>query len=117
MDDTAASDGEGGPVGFSMEIEDGRTEIRVSGDRDTAVVVRSQRGEKIYLPPEDFDRPAGTGGGGDTAYDSPYQPRSGAQDSPYQTQPDPASVTGLEPTENGYIIVHPEAVTDVRFLR
>ncbi|PSQ56005.1 MAG: hypothetical protein BRD23_09900 [Halobacteriales archaeon SW_9_67_25] len=102
------------PVEFSMEIADDRTEIVVSGDRDTAVVVRSDSGEKIYLPPEDFDRPPEDRR---TAYDSPYRPRSGAEDSPYRTHPDATSVTGMEPTATGYIVVHPEPVTDVRFLR
>ena len=50
-DDTAVDS-----VDFDMEIGNGRTEIRVTGDRDTAVIVRSASGEKIYLPPEDFDR-------------------------------------------------------------
>jgi hypothetical protein len=101
------------PVSFDMEIGDGRTEITVTGDRDTAVIVRSESGETIYLPPEDFDRDAQHGG----AYDSPYEPRSGAQESPYSTHPDASSVTGMEPTASGYLIVHPEPITDIRFLR
>jgi hypothetical protein len=119
---TDASTGEQ-PVSFSMEIRDGRTEIRVSGDRDTSVVVQSESGEKIYLPPEDFDRPPGDGTayesphGSGTAYESPYQPGSGSQESPYDTGPDADSVVGLEPTADGYLVVHPEPVTDVRFLR
>ena len=115
MDDDSDSVGDGAAqaVEFSMEITDERTEIRVAGDRDTAVIVRSNSGEKIYLPPEDFDRPPET----QTAYDSPYQTRSGAQESPYQTGRDPSTVTGMEPTANGYLIVHPEPVTDTRFLR
>ena len=100
-------------VDFDMDIGNGRTEIRVTGDRDTAVIVRSESGEKIYLPPEDFDREAEPGG----AYDSPYEPRSGAQESPYSTHPDASSVTGMEPTAGGYYIVHPEPITDIRFLR
>lgn len=110
---TDSGDEPNGPVEFDMEIDDARTTIRVSGDRDTAVIVRSEGGEKIYLPPEDFDRsPERT-----SPYDSPYESGSGAQDSPYQTRRDAASVTGLEPTAEGYMIVHPEPVTDVRFLR
>lgn len=109
MVDTGTEDA---PVDFDMEIGNGRTEIRVTGDRDTAVVVRSESGENIYLPPEDFEREAER-----TAYDSPYQPRSGAQESPYSTHPDASSVTGMEPTAGGYFIVHPEPVTDIRFLR
>jgi len=101
-------------VDFDMEINDDRTEIRVTGDRDTAVIVRSASGEKIYLPPEDFEREAEPSGG---AYESPYEPRSGAQESPYSTHPDASSVTGMEPTAGGYFIVHPEPITDIRFLR
>jgi len=114
MDDTAdtADSPAEESVGFNMEISNGRTEIRVSGDRDTSVIVRSQSGEKIYLPPEDFDREPQGG-----SYDSPYEPRSGAEESPYQTHPDAATVKGLEPTANGYLIIHPEPVTSIRFLR
>ncbi|WP_336331106.1 DUF7510 family protein [Haloarcula sp. CGMCC 1.2071] len=101
-------------VSFKMEIGNGRTEIQVTGDRDTAVIVQSESGEKIYLPPEDFDRAAEFDG---SAYESPYEPHSGAQESPYSTHPDASSVTGMEPTAAGYLIVHPEPVTDVRFLR
>lgn len=116
MSETSDRDGSGEveSVDFDLNIRGGRTEIRVSGDRDTAVIVRSSSGEKIYLPPEDFDRPPEAR---QTAYDSPYQPRSGASDSPYQSAPATSSVTGLEPTDDGYVIVHPEPVTDVRFLR
>jgi hypothetical protein len=101
-------------VQFDMEVDDGRTRIRVSGDRDTAVIVRSDSGERIYLPPEDFDRDPEPDG---TAYDSPYRSGSGGRDSPYQSSADAGSVSGLEPTASGYLIVHPEPVTDVRFIR
>jgi len=116
MDERLETDGAGAerPVSFKMDIRNGRTEIRVSGDRDTSVIVESASGEKIYLPPEDFEREPETG---QTTYDSPYHSGSGAQDSPYQTHPDAESVTGLEPTADGYLIIHPEPVTDVRFLR
>lgn len=115
MSEHSESDGttDDQPVSFSMDIEDDRTEIRVSGDRDTSVVVQSASGEKIYLPPEDFDRPARE----QTVYDSPYQAGSGSQESPYDTGPDADSVVGLKSTSDGYLIVHPEPVTDVRFLR
>lgn len=103
-----------GPVNFEMTIADGRTRIDVSGDRDTAVIVRSPEGEKIYLPPEDFDRPPEDR---QSPYDSPYQPTDRTADSPYQTRPDATSVTGMEPTADGYLIVHPEPVTNVQFLR
>ncbi len=101
------------PVSLEIQITGGRTEIRVSGDRDTAVIVESNSGEKIYLPPEDFDRPARE----QTAYNSPYQSGSGSQESPYDTGPDADSTIGLTPTADGYLVVHPEPVTDVRFLR
>ncbi|MFC6939723.1 hypothetical protein ACFQE8_07045 [Salinirubellus sp. GCM10025818] len=113
-----SADAGGGPetVDFDMSIADGRTEIRVAGDRDTAVIVRSASGEHIYLPPEDFERSAESGGGRQTPYESPYDPGSGVGDTPYRSSGSP-QVTGLEPTADGYRIVHPEPVTDVRFLR
>lgn len=109
------------PVTFEMEIDDGKTEIFVTGDRDTAVIVRSDGGEHIYLPPEDFER--------EPQRETPYQsqPRSGQQSSyerasdgsetPYQSGVDTSSVKGMQSTSDGYVIVHPEPVTDVRFLR
>ena len=113
--DTETATEEERPVTFDMDIADGETRIVVSGDRDTSVIVESASGEKIYLPPEDFERAPEDGR--QTPYDSPYQSRSGEEDSPYQSHPDASSVTGLEPTADGYQIVHPEPVTDVRFLR
>lgn len=110
----AESDGGDDSVDFDMTIADGRTEIRVSGDRDTAVIVRSPSGEHIYLPPEDFDRPPESGRR--TPYESPYESASGAGDTPYRSAGS-TRATGLEPTADGYRIVHPEPVTDVRFLR
>jgi len=115
MSDPAQTPDDDKPVSFNMNIRDGRTEIRVSGDRDTSVIVYSMEGtEKIYLPPEDFDREAERS---QSTYDSPYRSGSGAQDSPYDTHPDAGSVTGLEPTADGYIINHPEPVKSVEFLR
>lgn len=116
MSESADANGDGGAdsIDFDMSIVDGRTEIRVSGDRDTAVIVRSASGEHIYLPPEDFERPPGNGRR--TPYESPYDPGSGVGDTPYRSAGSPP-VTGLEPTADGYRIVHPEPVTDVRFLR
>ena len=74
-------------VSFSVTIENGETVITMRGDRDTAVVVRSDAGERIYLPPEDFDRDAraNAAGSGVTPADSPYQ--SAPTDSPYQSAP------------------------------
>lgn len=112
-DESEADDAE--TVTFDMDITDSQTVIRVTGDRDTSVIVESASGEMIYLPPEDFDRPPESGR--QTAYDSPYQSRSGADDSPYQAHPDASLETGLQPTADGYRIVHPEPVMDLRFIR
>jgi hypothetical protein len=114
MSETGDAGADREAVDFDMSIADGRTEIRVSGDRDTAVVVRSAAGEHIYLPPEDFDRPPESGR--QTPYESPYDPGSGVGDTPYRSSGTPPS-RGQEPTADGYRIVHPEPVTDVRFLR
>ena len=92
-DDAAATDGGATDdrVSVSVTIEDGETVITMSGDRDTAVVVRSDSGERIYLPPEDFDRDGSSRSARpDTPYeglgtDSPYQ--SAPTDSPYQPAP------------------------------
>ncbi|UIO99052.1 hypothetical protein Hbl1158_10965 [Halobaculum sp. CBA1158] len=138
----AGTDGPDPPVSVDIDIADGRTVVTVTGDRDAAVVVRSAGGERIYLPPEDFDRPPasagtesdahGTGPGpSDSPYqsatsddpyqspgsrDSPYQ-SPGESDSPYQRGGPPDGGEGLEPTADGFRIVHPEPVTDFRLLR
>jgi hypothetical protein len=122
-------------VTFSVNVEDGATLITMRGDRDTAVIVRSASGERIYLPPEDFEREA------ITRDDGPYQPASdpspyrgtdsgpyqGADtdspyqgvepESPYQGSRGNVPAQGLVPTGDGYRIRHPEPATDVRLLR
>ena len=107
------------PIEFSVDIVDGETLIEMTGDRDTAVIVYSESGERIYLPPEDFERPPETS---DSPYqsasrsDSPYQ--SAAQsDSPYQSARQQFPDEGLRSTRDGYVIRHPEPATDVRVLR
>ena len=105
------------------------------GDRDTAVIVRSASGERIYLPPEDFEREATVDDDGpyQSAQDaspyrgtqrSPYQgsdgdsPYQGVEsDSPYQAARQQLPTEGLVPTADGYRIRHPEPATDVRVLR
>ncbi|PSQ08026.1 hypothetical protein BRC97_01190 [Halobacteriales archaeon QS_6_71_20] len=115
------------PVSVDIDIADGRTTIAVSGDRDAAVVVRSAAGERIYLPPEDFDRPPASdspyqpAGDADSPYqsaagDSPYQSADGS-DSPYRRGGGAREHVGLEPTADGFQIVHPEPADDVRILR
>jgi hypothetical protein len=100
----------------------------MTGDRDTAVIVRSDSGERIYLPPEDFERPPETGDSpyqsarSDSPYqsasrnDSPYQSAS-RDDSPYQSARQQFPDEGMRSTRDGYAIRHPEPVTDVRVLR
>lgn len=130
------------PVSVEIEIADGRTVIVVTGDRDAAVVVESASGERVYLPPEDFDRPPESDGSRQDAYgtgetrpsdspyqsvaaDSPYQSATsdspyqspGTSDSPYQRGGQASDRVGLEPTADGFRIVHPEPVTDFRLLR
>lgn len=133
------------PVTVDVEIDEGRTIIEVTNDRDAAVVVESPSGQRIYLPPEDFDRPAGgrqqgsyqAGGAPDdggtpaTGQDtdraeSPYDsPRGGdspyqsadSDDSAYQRADGRADSEGLHSTADGFRIVHPEPVSDFRLLR
>ncbi|MFC6872541.1 DUF7510 family protein [Halobellus marinus] len=141
--DAAASAG-AERVKFSVTVEDGETVITMDGDRDTAVIVRSVTGERIYLPPEDFEREAG--GRDDSSYqpahdESPYRgssdtPVRGAEsaspyrgvesdspyrgiesDSPYQAARESLPSEGMISTADGYRIRHPEPVTDVRVLR
>jgi hypothetical protein len=141
--DAAASAG-AERVKFSVTVEDGETVITMDGDRDTAVIVRSATGERIYLPPEDFEREAG--GRDDSSYqpahdESPYRgssdaPVRGAEsaspyrgvesdspyrgiesDSPYQAARESLPSEGMISTADGYRIRHPEPVTDVRVLR
>ncbi|MFC7137179.1 hypothetical protein ACFQRB_13445 [Halobaculum litoreum] len=50
------------------------------------------------------------------ASDSPYQ-SPGESDSPYQRGGPTPDRVGLEPTADGFRIVHPEPVTDFRLLR
>ncbi|ADQ67463.1 hypothetical protein C499_18942 [Halogeometricum borinquense DSM 11551] len=114
-------------VTFSLSIEDGETVITMRGDRDTAVVVESESGERIYLPPEDFERGARQQNNSpyqSARQDSPYQParedssyQSPRDDSPYQAARQSLPREGLVPTTDGYRIRHPEPATDVRLLR
>ncbi|WP_129116844.1 DUF7510 family protein [Halegenticoccus tardaugens] len=106
----------------TAHVEDDRTEITVSGSREVAVVVRSASGERIYLPPEGFDRDLDA----DSPYqsardDSPYQ--SASSDSPYQSARDDspyqslARSPGVTMTQGGFRIVHPEAVSEFQVFR
>lgn len=97
-DERAVTDGGADSVTFSVTIENGETAITMRGDRDTAVIVRSASGERIYLPPEDFDRETAAERSADTdALDSPY--RGISTDSPYQSTGSPGQPT---PTDSPY---------------
>ncbi|MCO8267346.1 DUF7510 family protein [Haloferax prahovense] len=122
-DETPDADAADEEVSFSVTIEDGWTTIVMEGDKDTAVVVRSASGERIYLPPEGFDAEAATDSAYQSsdspyqsAYDSPYQSVQ-TDDSPYQSARGTMPREGMVPTRGGYRIRHPEPVTDVRLLR
>ena len=64
-------------VSVTVTIEENETYISVAGERDTAVVVRSDSGERVYLPPENFEESLSNDS--DDAYQS-------ASSSPYQSQ-------------------------------
>lgn len=126
MDERDDAGDHGDAVAMDVRIVDEQTVISVSGDRDAAVVVRSDSGERIYLPPEDFDRPVERDApspydGAETPYDGPERRVTGADDpgaggtpyTPMQVQQSP----GLESTPEGFQILHPEPVTDIRLLR
>lgn len=106
-DEHAVTDGGADSVTFSVTIEEGETVITMCGDRDTAVIVRSASGERIYLPPEDFNRGASAHGSSrPDATDSPYQ--SASTDSPYQGVPTDSPYQSTEssgrptPTDSPY---------------
>ncbi|WP_416839534.1 hypothetical protein [Haloferax sp. DFSO52] len=118
-DETAETDED---VSFSLTIEDGWTTILMEGDKDTAVVVQSASGERIYLPPEGFDAAQNdspyqrSDSPYQSSYDSPYQSIQ-TDDSPYQSARGTMPREGMVPTRDGYRIRHPEPVTDLRLLR
>ncbi len=93
-------------IDIDTRVTGERTVIDVSGTRDLAVVVRSESGERIYLPPERFDEPVSS-----SPYTSPYQ-GSGidGEESPYGT--DTGSTRGMVDTADGFRITHPEPATE-----
>lgn len=120
-----APDGDGG-VEVTMDVEERRTLISVTGEREAAVIVESASGERIYLPPEEFGEPLGEAR---TPYDSPYDASAGGEtpyegglggSSPYESAEDagpPTETVGVTATGDGFQVLHPEPVTDVRLLR
>jgi hypothetical protein len=108
--------GGSGTVSMDVDVEDERTLINVSGQRNAAVIVEGESGERIYLPPEETEHDE----------EDPYRPKGGADDpyegiretdSPYDPvrRSDPS--IGMNERPNGFQILHPEPVTDVRLLR
>ena len=124
MSTQPTDDGADDSVRVEMEVRNGRTILTVDGKRDAAVIVRSGDDERIYLPPEDFDSaPTQT-----TAYSTtPYSTTtdSGEEETvptPYnkttdEADPDETDQLGRTTTPEGIRIVHPDTVTDVRFVR
>lgn len=106
-----------GPIDVDVDIEADRTVVTVSGERDAAVVVYSESGERIYLPPDDED---GSEAGGDpyrsAGGESPYQGDRGEQ-TPYGSSRRTDPSVGMNPTADGFRILHPEPVHDIRLLR
>lgn len=124
----------GGPTGVDVdvEIDDDRTLVTVTGEREAAVIVESESGERVYLPPEDFRE--GTGETDQTPYDSPYEgavhddspyesahgdesPYQRAGEGPYGSGAPSEQPIGVQSTPDGFRVLHPEPVTDVRLLR
>ncbi len=100
-------------VTVNTEIDDDRTVVSVSGTKDMAVVVRSESGERIYLPPEEHDTDDDN-----SSYRGADNPYEGMQDEgPYAANRQTDAVVGLNETATGFRIVHTEPITDLRFLK
>jgi hypothetical protein len=95
--------------------------VSVSGQRKAAVVVESESGERIYLPPEEPGeddssyRPAGQSSYGSGDESDPYA--GIREEGPYDSGRRVTPSMGMNPNANGFQIFHPEPVTDVRLLR
>lgn len=123
----AAADEE--DVSVDLDLLDDRTVVTVTGTRDAAVIVEADGEEQVYLPPEDFDSEPDVGS---RAPDSPYE-GSPPADSPYEGLAPSGSpygeggdaegrsqsrpILGVQSTGDGFRIVHPARVDDVRLLR
>ena len=108
-------------VSIDVDIEDGRTLVVVTGEREAAVVVYSESGERIYLPPEDHVeddssyRPADQTSYGSDEGGDPYA--GIREEGPYDSGRRVTPSMGMNPTPNGFRILHPEPVHDIRLLR
>ncbi|GAB7010393.1 DUF7510 family protein [Halorubrum trueperi] len=99
-------------IDIDARVTPERTVIDVSGTRDVAIVVRSERGERIYLPPTGFDESVAS------PYASPYRGSTGVdgEDSPYGGGGSD-STRGVVATADGFRISHPEAATEFDVFR
>jgi hypothetical protein len=95
-------------IDIDARVTEERTVIDVTGTRDVAVVVRSESGERIYLPPEGFDEPVSG-----SPYTSPYQGGGGVdgEESPYGGETG-SSTRGVIETAEGFRVTHPETATE-----
>lgn len=94
---------------LTTHVEDGETEIEVSGTRDVAIVVRSASGERVYLPPEGFR---------ESVEESPYRSSYGRGDvteTPYRGTD--SSTRGVVTTPDGFLVYHAEPVTEIDVYR
>lgn len=89
-----------GTCGFDVELRDGRTVIEVTGGQ-AAVAVRSESGERLYLPPDRADRRHADRGEGNEP----------------PTEGDQSEEGRAVATPDGIRVVHPEPVIDFRLLR
>jgi hypothetical protein len=88
----------------------------MAGERDLAVIVRSPSGERVYLPPSDYDEEPATTPYRSGVYQSPYDSGAGTSyDTPHGGAGDEPS--GVVSTPEGLRIVHPEPITDLRVVR
>ncbi|MFB6168403.1 MAG: hypothetical protein ABEJ43_06100 [Haloferacaceae archaeon] len=114
-----------------------RTVVRYTGGDAAAVVVRSENGERIYLPlvdedEDEDDEERATPYSGESPGQSPYSGAGTADDgtsgddttpysggspgvSPYGGDEGPEP--GIHATADGFRVVHPEPARDVRVLR
>lgn len=121
--------GTAGTVSVEITIGDEETLIDVVGSRDAAVVVYSESGEEVYLPPDPEADAEPDAGGRTTPYEgdppnrSPYEeaPASHYGDTGREIAPDgtdrPARSVGVMTTPEGFRVFHPEPVTDLRVVR
>jgi len=103
-------------VSIDTRVVADRTTIEVQGTRDVAVVVRSADGERIYLPPEDFDEPVEDSPYA-SPYTSPYQGATAREDdgTPYRGAVE--STRGVMETAAGFRVRHPEPATEIDVYR